>query len=164
LAAAATGAVDLKGVGNVSKAMAGRHLSGPGLDIRVVHLDRLPAVATHDVVVLLQGAATVPSLSLTGPDHVDLAVLVEGLQRPVNGRETDRRSVGAEPGVDVLRAAELLVYSSTSLPTTAGPSLSGSATAALAALVNCGAPDDKLKLNGSLAGLSLPAASRWRTR
>jgi hypothetical protein len=93
---------------DVGEAVLGGDAGGPPLDGRVGDLDRAAAGAAHQVVVVHRRAAPVGGLAL-GPEHVDQAVVDQGLQRPVDRREPHRVAALAEQGVQVLRCAEAVL-------------------------------------------------------
>src|SRR5699024_7074858 len=67
-----------------------------------------PARAAHEVVVVLAScAAPVGELTVGEPQDVDLTGGREGLQRPVDGGETDRVAPRRELVVELLRGDEL---------------------------------------------------------
>ncbi len=109
LGAVAAGAEDLDGVADVTEAVLGGDLVGPLLDRRTLDLDGLAAGPAHQVVVVIVGAApAVDGLAVAGAQHIDLAGVGEGLQRPVDGGQPDRVTPVLEHVVELLRAAELV--------------------------------------------------------
>src|ERR687890_2024774 len=102
------GAEHLELVLHVGEAVLGGHLRRPAFDRRVGHLDGAPARAAHQVVVVHRRAAPVGGLALV-PEHVDQAVVHQGLQRPVDRREADGVAALAQQGVQVLSGAEALL-------------------------------------------------------
>ena len=80
----------------------------PPLDGGGVQFDRSPAGPADEVMVVTAGAAPpVDGLAVRGPQHVDVAVVRELLQRPVHGGQADAVAVRAQPRVQLLRALEL---------------------------------------------------------
>ena len=81
---------------------------GPALDRRVLDLDGAPAGAADQVVVVRAAAAPVDRLAVVGAQHVDLAVVGQGLQAAVDGGQPDRVAARRAAGVQVLGAAEVV--------------------------------------------------------
>ena len=100
---------DLDLVLHLGEAVLGRDPRRPPLDRGAGHLHGAAAGPADQMVVVDGGAAPVDRLAVPAAEHVDLGVLHQRLQRPVDGREPDRVAARAEQGVQVLRAAEAVV-------------------------------------------------------
>src|SRR5450759_3646193 len=73
--AVGAGAEDIQGVDHVAEVVLGADLVGPALDGRPLDLDRPPAEAADQVMVVVAGAAPpIDGLTITGPHHVHLTV------------------------------------------------------------------------------------------
>ena len=109
--AAAVGAhaEDLDRVRHVAVAEVRRRRLGPPLEVGELHFGAAAAAPAHDVVVMaLAVAAAVDELAVGGLQRIELALVGEQGQVPVDGRQADRLARGPERGVDVLRAAEVV--------------------------------------------------------
>ena len=100
-------AVHLDGVTHRGEAVRGRDRLRPALHGIPGHLDREPARAADDVVVVVGRAGTVDRFALGGADDVDLTVACHRLEVSVHGRETDPGARADEVGVDLLGRPEL---------------------------------------------------------
>ena len=102
------GAEDLQGVADLGVAVRRGDRAGPLLHRRTLDLHGRAAGAADQVVVVGGAAPAVDALAGLGAQRVDLAGVGEGLQGPVDRRQTDLLAALAEQGVDVLGAAEVV--------------------------------------------------------
>jgi hypothetical protein len=101
------GAEDLDHVVDVHEPVLLAHRPGPALDGRVVEFDGAPARPAGQVVMVPgRRAAPVDRLPLAGAQDVDLAVLRQVLQSPVDGGQPDAVPAVAQAGMDLLGADE----------------------------------------------------------
>ncbi len=102
------GAEDLDGVADIGEAVSGRHFGCPRLDLVVAHLDRRPAAAAHQVVVMVFRAAPVDRFAGVGAQRVEHARGGHRLQRPVDGGQADVLAAPPQLVVQFLGRAEVV--------------------------------------------------------
>ena len=97
----------LHGMADVGEPGLGRDLLGPQLNRLALDLDAATAVPAGQMVVMGVGAAAaVEGLAVRIPDGVDLAVLAQHLEVPVDGGQSNVLAAPPQLGVDLLGAAE----------------------------------------------------------
>jgi hypothetical protein len=76
-------------VGDIGEAVLLGQPFSPPFDCGAVNFDRATTVATHQVVVVVGGAAAIASLAVVWSQHVNLTGLGHRLQGAVHRRETN---------------------------------------------------------------------------
>jgi hypothetical protein len=105
--AGTAGAEHFDGVIDVDEAVFRGDGGCPAFNRLTLHLDGAAASPADQVVVVVLGvAASVERLAVLGTQHVDPPDVDEGLQVPVNGRQTDAVAPLPQLGVQVLRTAK----------------------------------------------------------
>src|SRR5215510_4591480 len=108
--AVGAGAEDLDVVGDSHEAVFGADLFGPSLYRRALNLDRAPAIAAHEVVVMAVGAAPVDRLTVPSAQNVHFPGVGQRLQCPVDRGQADGVTARTQDRVNVLCAAKVVDF------------------------------------------------------